>query len=85
MQQHHITTFVLHFDSESQALAPEEEIRRIFQFLGLALISGQIDVPTFDQIVNGLIAVCHGDFQIELLETKREIKSILVQCERTGG
>lgn len=84
MHQHH-TTFVLHFDCESQPLVPEEEIRRVFQFLGLALVCGQIDVPSFDQIVNGLVESCHGDFQLELLEIKRRIQFILAQCQRVGG
>ena len=85
MQNHPITPFVLHFNSESQPVAPEQEIRRVFEFLGLALICGQIDVPSFDQIVNGLIKTCCGDFQCELVEIKLRIKSILAQCERTGG
>ena len=82
MKQQLITKFILNFNSESQPLVPEAEIRRVFQFLGLALICGKIDIPTFDQVVNGLITVGSGDFQIELLETKRKIKVILEQCER---
>lgn len=84
MQNHPITPFVLHFNSESQPVAPEEEIRRVFEFLGLLLICGQIDIPSFDQIVNGLITVCHGDFQCELIETKTKIKFVLDQCKRVG-
>ena len=81
MQQNHTTKFVLHFISGSQPLAPEEEIRRVFQFLGLALICGKIDIPTFDQVVNGLIKACRGDFRWELVEAKRTLKAILAQCD----
>ena len=66
-------------------MAPEAEIRRVFQFLGLALICGKIDVESFDQIVNGLIKTCHGDFQCELVELKLRMKFILDQCKRVGG
>ena len=84
MQPNHITKLILHFNTESQPLVPKEEIRRVFQFLGLALICGKIDVPTFDQVVNGLVTVCNGDFQLELLEIKRRVKFVLDQCERVG-
>ncbi len=82
MQPQHTTKFVLHFNSESQPLVPKEEIRRVLEFLGLALVCGQIDIPTFDQIANGLIKACHGDFQWEVGEIKRKVKVILDQCER---
>ena len=85
MHQNHITKFVLHFNSESQPLVPEKEIRRVLEFIGIALICGQVDVESFDGIVNGLVTVCHGDFQIELLEIKKRIKSVLDQCERASG
>ena len=85
MQQQHTTKFVLHFNSASQPLIPEAEIRRVFQFLGLGLICGQIDAAAFDQIVNGLIKTCYGDFQIELFEIKRKVKFILDQCKRVSG
>ena len=81
MNPNFITKFVLHFSSESQPLVPEEEIRRIFQFLGLALICGRVDVPTFDQVANGLIKTCRGDFECELIETKTKIKFVLDQCQ----
>ena len=81
MRQDHITKFVLHFNSESQPLIPESEIRRVCEFLGLMLVCGQIDVPSFDQIVNGLIKTCHGDFRWELVEAKRKLKAIFAQCQ----
>ena len=81
MQQNHTTKFVLHFNSGSQPWVPEEEIRRVIQFLGPRLIGGGIDIPTFDQVMNGLIKACPGDFRWELVEAKRTLKAILAQCD----
>ena len=81
MQRNIIAKFTLNFNPETQPVAPEEEILRIFQYLGFLLICGQIDVPSFDQIVNGLIKTCRGDFQCELINTKTKIKFILDQTQ----
>ena len=56
---------------------PKEEIRAVLEFLGFEMVEGRLDVETFDQIVNGLIKACHGDFQCELAEIKRGWKFIL--------
>lgn len=84
MQKNLTTKFTLHFNPETRPLIPEEEILRVFSFLGLALICGRIDIPSFDRVVNGLITVCHGDFQCDLIEIKKRIKFILNECERVG-
>ncbi len=62
----------------------ERAIREVLDFFGLEMDEGRLEVETFDQIANGLIKACHGDFQCELSEIKRKWKFILDQCERVG-
>ena len=72
-----------HFEIHSQVesiLVPEREIKKVLQFLGFQMFAGQLEVEAFDQIINGLIGTCEDDFQFELIELKRKIKSILAQC-----
>ena len=71
----------LSFEPRDRLLVPEQEIMRVLQFLGFQMIAGQVDVNSFDQIVNGLVKACRGDFQCELINTKTKIKFILDQTQ----
>ena len=73
------------FEPTDPLLVPEKEIVRVLEFFGLETVEGRLDIEIFDQISNGLIKACHGDFQGELFKVKRKVKLILDhQCESAG-
>ena len=62
-------------------LVPKRAIKKVVRFLGFQMISGRLDIESFDQITNTLIRVCNGDsdLQFEIVEVKRKMKSLLAQ------
>jgi len=72
----------VYFEQKDPLQVPEREISEVLEFFGLEVDEGRLDVETFDQIANGLIKACHGDFQCELYEIKRRWKLILILARK---
>ncbi len=60
--------------------APKDAFRQVANHLGLELLIGNIEVSTFDEVINVLIKVANRDLQAELTQLKLFVKRILVNA-----
>ena len=59
---------------------PVDAFRQVANHLGLDLLIGNIEVSTFDEVINVLIKVANRELQAELTQLKLFVKRILVNA-----
>ena len=62
---------------DSKLPAPRGAFLAVLNHLALAVIIGTLEVATFDQVVNSLVAATEDELQAEIVQLKLLIKRVL--------
>ena len=67
-------------DARPSLPLPRDAFRHVANYLALSTLIGAVDVPTFDQGINGLILTAGDELQAELAQLKLTIKRSLADA-----